>query len=532
MAEMISPSVLADCLRFATDWLNVYKKEINALNVYPVPDGDTGTNMHLTMQSVRRELDIIDTQRMDEVARAMSYGSLLGARGNSGVILSQFLKGFSDAVRDKSRLGAVDLVLAFERGAKSSYAAVMTPVEGTILTVAREAAEGGRRALELNPKLSALELLQAVFSAGQESLNRTPELLSVLRQANVVDSGGSGLMRLIEGIIAKLESRELPEAPSIEHFAAESFEPEEFGYCTEFLLEQVALPIEEMRALIAPFGDSLLVVGAEGFVKGHIHTDEPDELLATVSRHGRMVRSKVEDMAEQHTEILSLAGAAAKPQVPRTGMIAVVSGYGLIKVFRSLGARIISGGQTQNPSVQDIIDAARSLESADIIVLPNNKNVILAAEQAKTMLKEKTLHVVATRTLGQGLGAALAFDPEGDPLLLSKLMLEAGDRVLTFEVTRASRDAIINKHELKSGETIGLRDDELIYHSGTPEEAVVTMLKNNYTTQEIVTIFSGPNVDRETLEHLEHQIRTALPQLEVEVHIGGPDLYDYLVTLE
>jgi DAK2 domain fusion protein YloV len=524
--------MLADAFRVATDWLDIYRDEVNALNVYPVPDGDTGTNMHLTLQSVRRELDTSDSNRMGDVARAISYGSLLGARGNSGVILSQLLKGFAEIIRPKSEVDGRTLVEALERASKTAYGAVMKPVEGTILTVARESAEGARAALRRDARLSPHAVLEAAVAAGRHSLVRTPDLLPVLKQAGVVDSGGAGFLHVLDGFLASLDNRPLPERPKVEGYAAESFESEEFGYCTEFLMDGVTMPVEQVRELVAPFGDSLLVVGAEGFVKGHIHTDEPDALLATVARHGRMVRSKVEDMTAQHTEILAAAGAASRTDTPPTALVAVVSGYGLVRVFRSLGARIVSGGQTQNPSVQDIVDAARSVESDDVIVLPNNKNVIMASEQAKSIIEGKRLHVVRTRTLGQGLGAALAFRPDAPAEELEGEMLAAAKRVTTIEVTRASRDASIDGRDVRAGEIIGLRDDVLTHSGGTPEEALIEMLKDAYTDQEIVTIFTGPNVEADSTEALTERINHELPQVEVEVHAGGPDLYDYLATIE
>jgi uncharacterized protein len=531
-AGKLNSEKLAECFIYATDWLGVYKEETNALNVYPVPDGDTGTNMHLTMQSVRRELDIADDSKMSEVARAISYGSLLGARGNSGVILSQLLKGFTETIRDLSDISAAQLTSALERAAQMGYAAVMKPVEGTILTVARETAEGARKALTQDGSLSVSGLLNAALEAGRVSLANTQNLLPVLKQAGVVDSGGAGFLHVLTGVLAKLEGTPLPEAPVIENYAQQGFENEEFGYCTEFLLENAVKTAPEIREMVQEFGDSLLVVGSEGFVKGHIHTDDPDGLLATVARYGKMVRSKIEDMSEQHTEILSMAGAASRVDVDPTGVVAVVSGYGLVKVFRSLGVRIISGGQTQNPSVQDILDAARSVESDDVIVLPNNKNVIMAAQKAAELSTDKRLHVLPTKTLGQGLGAALAFMATSSVAELLPAMQEGANKVLTFEVTQASRTATLDGRDIQEGETIGLRDDTLIYNGGTPEEAVVEMLKGSYTAQEIVTIFTNASVSPETAEGLVSRINAALPQLGVEVRTGGPDLYDYLVTME
>ncbi len=527
----LTPADLAQMLRYATDWLGVYREEVNALNVYPVPDGDTGTNMHLTMQSVRRELDTADVSSMAGVARAISYGALLGARGNSGVILSQLLKGFAEVIKDRTEIDAPTLIRAFDAAQKSGYGAVMKPVEGTILTVARGIAEGARG------DTVDMVLENALFR-GQELLDQTPEMLPALKQAGVIDSGGQGYLYIVQGMLAELRGDELPEAPEITQYAAQSFENEAFGFCTEFLMSEATRPIEDIRELVSPFGDSLLVVGAEGYVKGHIHTNEPDELLATVGRYGRMLKTKVEDMSEQHTEILGMAGATARAEeeLPPSGLVAVANGYGLVKLFRSLGARIVSGGQTANPSVQDIVDAVRSVSAERVIVLPNNKNVLMAAERAMELMEGRAV-VVPTRTLGQGMGAALAFQPDVPADELKEAMTEAAGAVTTFEVTRASRTTNITTKKgetlaIAEGDVIGLQDDELVQAGGGPEDSVLKMLEDAYAGQEIITVFGGPQKSQADLDALAGRIGQQFASAEVEAHAGGPDLYDYLVTLE
>ncbi|MFC4454948.1 DAK2 domain-containing protein [Deinococcus sonorensis] len=527
----LSPAQLAQAMRYATDWLGVFREQVNALNVYPVPDGDTGTNMHLTMQSVRRELDTAPDTSMAAVAKAISYGALLGARGNSGVILSQLLKGFADHIRDCSSIDAARLRGALQAAQKAGYGAVMKPVEGTILSVARGLAEGASG--------DTVDLvLENALLAGQAALDHTPEQLPVLKQAGVVDSGGQGYLYVVQGMLASLRGDALPAAPEVSSYAQEHFEHEEFGYCTEFLMEHATLPIEQIRELVAPFGDSLLVVGAEGFVKGHIHTNEPDDLLATVARHGRMLKTKVEDMSEQHTEILSQAGSAARAEeeLPASGLVAVASGYGLVKLFRSFGARIVSGGQTANPSVQDIVDAVRSVSAERVIVLPNNKNVLMAAQKASELLEGRAI-VVPTRTLGQGIGAALAFNPQAETEVLSQEMQQAATQVSTFEVTRASRSTSVTtprgeELHIQDGDVIGLQDDELVHAGGSPEDAVLSMLTRAYSGQEIITVFVGPNVSPEQQQQLQERLGEEFQMAELELHQGGPDLYDYLVTLE
>jgi DAK2 domain fusion protein YloV len=531
----LKPADLAQMLRVATDWLGVYREQVNALNVYPVPDGDTGTNMHLTMQSVRRELDTCDESSMASVARAISYGALLGARGNSGVILSQLLKGFAEVVREKPTVDAAALAAAFQAAQKAGYGAVMKPVEGTILTVARGVADGANGPRE-RETVDAV-LAQALFE-GQRLLDQTPEMLPALKQAGVIDSGGQGYLYVVQGMLAALRGDALPEAPEVTAYAGQQFENEEFGYCTEFLMSESTKPIEEIRELVSPFGDSLLVVGAEGYVKGHIHTNDPDALLATVGRYGKMLKTKVEDMAEQHTEILGMAGAAsrAEEELPNAGLVAVASGYGLVKLFRSLGARVVSGGQTANPSVQDIVDAVRSVSAEKVLILPNNKNVLMAAEKAMELMEGRAV-VVPTRTLGQGVGAALAFNPDADAESLKAAMEEAAARVTTFEVTRASRTTNITTKEgvtldIAEGDVIGLRDDELVQAGGSAEDSVLHMLNRSYEGQEVITVFGGPQKTQADLDALAERLGHAFPLAEVEAHAGGPDLYDYLVTLE
>ncbi|PZA07069.1 MULTISPECIES: DAK2 domain-containing protein [unclassified Meiothermus] len=533
MPERLSPAELAQAFRYATDWFAVYLEEINALNVYPVPDGDTGTNMHLTLQSLRRELDMVDTTRMAEVARAISYGSLLGARGNSGVITSQILKGFSEAIKKAEALTPQTLVEALEEGTRTGYKAVMKPVEGTILTVARYASEGARNALEEGAN-SLEAVLSRALEQGRLGLAETPKLLPVLQQAGVVDAGGAGYLHILEGLHGFLLGLPLPEPPKVEKYAQTQFVQEDFGYCTEFLMEGVRVPIEEIRQAVSSFGDSLLVVGAEGYVKGHIHTNDPDALLSAVARYGKMVRTKVEDMSLQHTEILGMAGAAEEAPPP-TGLVVVAAGWGLVKAFRSLGARVVAGGQTANPSVQDILDAIKSLPNPHVIVLPNNANVLMSAQQAAKLAEEegKHIHVLPTKTMGQGLAAAVMYQPDMEPTELLGDMEKAMNRAVTLEVTRASRDATIENLEVKEGQPIGLKDDKLALVAATPEEALLGLVRlAKDASHEIMTLFHGPTVEKPGLEALAEQISRAFPDLSLEIHPGGPDLYDYLAVLE
>lgn len=523
----ISARELSRAFIFATQWLGVFVEEVNALNVYPVPDGDTGTNMHLTMQSVRRQLSELRTVNMVGVAHALSYGSLLGARGNSGVILSQVLKGFAEAIKELRELGGEDFADALVSGAAMAYGAVMKPVEGTILTVVREAGEAANSAKRGKP----LEVLNAALEAGKEALERTPDQLPILKQAGVVDAGGLGVLRLLEGVIGFFEGRDLPPPPRVEKRAQLQFEEEEFGFCTEFLLADVDVPTQEIQQLVAPYGDSLLVVGAEGFVKGHIHTQEPEKLLAEVGRFGRMIRSKVEDMSEQHSEILADVNLA-EGEGPTSAAVAVASGYGLTKVLRSLGVRVVGGGQTDNPSVQDIADAVRSVGASSVIVMPNNKNVIMAAERVAELVPEKEVRVVPTRTLGQGLAAAVTFNESLPADVLVDEMKAAAEATVTLEITTASREAEIDGVAVSEGQAIGLVDGVLAAAAHGYEEALLSLLRVHAQDHDIASLFHSAEVSAERARSLVERIESSYPDMELDLHAGAPDLYPYLMVLE
>jgi len=511
-----APEELAEAFRFATDWFGVYVEELNALNVYPVPNGDTGTNMHLTLQSARRELDLADTSRMPEVARAIAYGSLPGARGNSGVILSQILKGFSEAIRKKEVLDAETLKEALRLGAETGYRAVMRPVEGTILTVARAAGEGARGGwLERRP---GKRLGGGPGGPGQDP--RTPSRPQAGRGSG---RRGSGVRALSGG-----DPRLRPGASPARAPQGGALRPDRLrhrGVRLLHLMEGVEVPTEKIREAVAPFGDSLLVVRAEGYVKGHVHTDDPDGLLATVARFGRMVRTKVEDMTEQHAEILAMAGLLEEAPPP-AGLVAVALGHGVARAFRSLGARVVAGGQTRNPSVEDLLSAIRSLPNPKVILLPNNPNVFMAAEEAAKLAREagKEVHVLKTRTIGQGLAAAVPYEPEE----LLPEMAEAMEGAVTLEVTWAGRDAEVDGLKVLKDEPIGLLDGRLVLVGKTPEEVLEGLVRLAQEGKEVLTLFLGPNTPKEAAEAVVQKF----PELAVEILPGGPDQYAYLGVLE
>jgi uncharacterized protein len=525
-AQLVAKDI-AKAFLYATDWLGVYVDEVNALNVYPVPDGDTGTNMHLTMQSVRRQLLDENPKTMQEVAHALSYGSLLGARGNSGVILSQVLKGFSESIKGHLTLTAPDIRAALQSATKSAYAAVMKPVEGTILTVVRMSADGADKGNAATP----LAVLRDAYEFGKDALEKTPEQLPMLKQAGVVDSGGLGFLRVLEGILAYFDGKDLPPPPKIEKRAQEQFEEQEFGFCTEFLLSNVSVPTSQIQELVKPFGDSLLVVGAEGFVKGHIHTEEPEQLLATVAKYGKMVRSKIEDMSQQHSEILANVDMT-HAEAPTSALVVVSDGYGITKVFRSLKARVIGGGQTNNPSVQDIADAVKSVGADNVIVMPNNKNIIMAAQRVAELVPEKQVAVLPTRTLGQGLAAAVLFDESKKPDELLSDMQDAADHAVTLEVTTASRSVTINDVEVTQGDFIGLANDTLEAAAKTPEDCLKQMLERRAEDYEIAILFYSTAVGEEKARAFAEELQETFEDMEIEVYSGAPDLYNYVMALE
>lgn len=529
MSDTLTAKQLSSAFIFATEWLGVHVEEVNALNVYPVPDGDTGTNMHLTMQSVRRELSEHPARDFPALSHALSYGSLLGARGNSGVILSQILKGFAEGIKSLTELGPGDLVESLQLGVKTAYAAVMKPVEGTILTVVRAVADAAEVGLTTHPK--ALDLLNHAIAEGHVALLHTPEQLPMLKEAGVVDSGGLGLLRLFEGLIGYFEKKELPPPPEVTVRAQQFFEEEEFGFCTEFLLADSTISANDIKELVEPYGDSLLVVGAEGFIKGHIHTEEPEKLLALVGRHGRMVRSKVEDMSEQHSEILA-DGQFSLEADHTTGLVAVANGYGITRVFRSFGARVVGGGQTDNPSVQDIVDVVNSIEAPEVIIMPNNSNIIMAAERAAELVTTKKITVLPTRTLGQGIAAGLVFNRDASIDNQFDELVEVMNEAKTLEITRASRDATVNGITVSEGEAIGLIDGELVTHATSFTTALADLLTQTASDYDIATVFHNSEIEEGEMDAIVAALSEQFPDLEFEVHAGAPELYPFLAVLE
>lgn len=526
-------------------------KKIDALNVFPVPDGDTGTNMNLSMTSGANEVKKTKSENISEVAQAFSKGLLMGARGNSGVILSQIFRGFAKGMENKSSLTTDDLAIAFDTGVQTAYKAVMKPVEGTILTVAKDAA---KKAVEVAVhEDDIIVMMEKVLQEAKASLKRTPDLLPVLKEVGVVDSGGQGLVTVYEGFLSALKGEELPEGidtvemedmVNAEHHKAQDFMDTsdiEFGYCTEFMVkfEDDKLkdnPFDEtaFRNELSEHGDSLLVVSDEEVVKVHVHTEYPGNVLTIGQRHGSLINMKIENMREQHTAIVGdkKDQKVAKEKV-NFGIVTVAMGSGLKNLFESLGATVvIEGGQTMNPSTQDITDAINKANAKNVIVLPNNKNIIMAAEQAAE-LAEVNVAVVPTKTIPQGISALLAFHPEEDLEANRDNMLEASSQVKTGQITYAVRDTQIDGITIENGNFMGIADGKIVTTHKERLEAVKQLFQEIITEDdEILTILSGEDVSEEEVTELVNFIEENYEDVEIEVHNGNQPIYSYIFSVE
>ncbi|KIL41130.1 hypothetical protein SD70_08805 [Gordoniibacillus kamchatkensis] len=572
--------------------LGNHAENVNALNVFPVPDGDTGTNMNLTLMSGVEELRRRPSAHLGKAAEALSKGLLMGARGNSGVILSQLFRGFAKYVHELESANAQQFAAALQNGVDTAYKAVVKPVEGTILTVSREAAKHGvqfaRRAGDI------LELMEEVLQHGKETLARTPDMLPVLKQVGVVDAGGRGLIYIYEGFVAAMRGDSTPlgiphVAPAEETisaqeaaFAARSLAAEahgdtghgpkraqtlmsadviEHGYCTEFMLHVVpgkmpGLVFDEtkFRRELGEYGDSLLVVADDELVKVHIHAELPGSVMNHAMKYGDLSRIKIENMRDQHAHIVmeetaenaeeaaygpAVGGEAQAVQnvaAPRKpfGFVAVAMGEGITDILTSVGVDVVlSGGQTMNPSTEDIVKAAAGIHADTVFVLPNNSNIVMAAQQAAHLLEDKQLVVIPSKTIPQGLAAVLAFQETADAEHNAAAMNAALGRVVSGQVTYAVRDTTIDGIEIKEGEYIGIRDGEIVASEPSLLDAAKKLLDAMLDeNSEIVTILSGADANPEETEQLAAYIAELAPAVEVEIHPGGQPLYAYIFSVE
>jgi uncharacterized protein len=520
----------------ASDWLDSQAERINALNVFPVPDGDTGTNMSMTLRAAAEALQALpDGVTAGEVAHTTYRAAMLGARGNSGVILSQLLSGFARALKDAQEMGPRDLAEALAQASDVAYAAVSRPVEGTILTVAREAARAAHEAAA-EPDADLVGVLERTLAAAGTAVAATPSQLEVLARAGVVDSGGEGFRVILEGAWLGLTGRSPEDAHRPPHTRAllEGLDHTEhgFGFCTELLLKETDLPASAVKSAMEELGDSVIVVGDTDLLRVHVHTERPGRALDFAVDHGTLCKIKVENMQLQHEAFSAASVSPATEQVSAIGVIAVAAGEGLKKVFRSLGAEVVEGGQTMNPSVQDILSLVQSCGYREVVILPNNTNIVLTARQVQE-LTPHTIEVVPTESVPQGIGALIAFNFDADLSTNVNAMLRAARAVRTVEVTRAVRDAEVDGLTVRSGDWLGIFDGHVVTVADTAEAAGLEAIEHaRLETLEVVTIYYGVDTTQPAARHLADQVRAARPGLEVDVVPGDQPHYPYVVSLE
>lgn len=515
------------------------KNIVDSLNVFPVPDGDTGTNMNLTVQAAIKEINNLKESSIGKIAEAVANGSLMGARGNSGVILSQLFRGLYKGLDNASRIDTQMIAEAFKSATDTAYKAVMKPVEGTILTVARETSE---RAMATYIEYEdAVLFLEDLIKQAKDTLSRTPEMLKVLKQADVVDAGGKGLVYLLEGALASLKGVEIKQenTGSIKIVETEqelnAFTSEDeilFAYCTEFIIKNPKKSHEEFLSIIHDKGDSIVCVGDENIIKVHIHTNNPGQILNMAVKYGELIKIKIDNMKEQFREKYKNAPSKIEEK-KEYGFVSIGMGEGIEKVFTDLNVdSFISGGQTMNPSTEDILAAANKVNAENVIVLPNNSNIILAATQAKEM-SEKNLHVIPSKSIPQGIAAMLAFKEDNSIEENISSMSEAVTEVKTGQITYAVRDTVFNDMEIKKDEIIALYDGEIVTHGENPEDQAVELVKKMVDKDSfLITLFYGENIDKNTVKNLKSRIEEVAEECDVEIIYGGQPLYYYIISVE
>jgi len=537
----------------AANYLEHNKQLLNDLNVFPVPDGDTGTNMFLTIVSAVKEVTSTQSDTVGVLTKAMGTGALKGARGNSGVILSQIFRGFAQSVPvDKAELTAEDFGKAIQKGVEAAYKAVMKPKEGTILTVAKGMALEAERQIKAKADLSAL--LDAVIEEGQAVLNKTPEMLPVLKEAGVVDAGGAGLLTIYKGFKMALDGEEIVDELALSKPVVVVNTPAsartdistadiEFMYCTEFFVTELKKEaddevIDALRNFLQKIGDSIVVVGDPELIKVHVHTNTPDKALGYALKLGELSRIKIENMKEQHNSIIEFDEETpvvpAKPQ-KAIAIVSVCAGDGLGAIFKDYNVdELVSGGQSMNPSAEDIRKAVDAAPSNEVIVLPNNKNIILAAEQANA-LTDKNIHVIPTKSFPQGLSAVLAFSAEASVEDNVEAMKEAISGVKSAQITTAVRDSKVvgQDFEVHDGEFIGLLEGNIVSHGETIEEAATELLKLMVTEDDsIISVYYGEEVSEEDAEAIAADFEETYDDLDVEVYAGKQPVYHYIISVE
>lgn len=532
--------------------LEAKKEFINELNVFPVPDGDTGTNMTLTILSAAKEVKALENPDMVAIAKAISSGSLRGARGNSGVILSQLLRGFTKEIREHKEIDTITLAKACERATATAYKAVMKPKEGTILTVAKGASQKAAELAETTEDLDTF--ISQVINYAQEVLEKTPEMLPVLKEAGVVDSGGQGLLEVMRGAYDAFQGKEIDYSAIEASAGTKMVKPSEqaeteikFGYCTEFIImlekEFTAKDETEFKAYLESIGDSIVCVADDDIVKIHVHTNDPGLAIQKALTYGQLSRMKIDNMREEHqerlikdAEKLAAQQAEAKKAEPRkeVGFIAVSIGEGMNEIFRELGADyIIEGGQTMNPSTEDMLNAIDQVNAEHIFILPNNKNIILAANQAQALTEDKDIIVVPSKTVPQGITAIINYMPDADAQTNLEAMIEGIGNVKTGQVTYAVRDTHIDDKEIHEGDIMGIGDSGILAVGQSVEETTKEMLAQLVDEDtELISLYYGQDVQEESAENFAQEIEDLYPDVDVDVHSGGQPIYYYVLSVE
>ena len=548
--EKINGLVLAEMIDLGSKNLAKNAEKINSLNVFPVPDGDTGTNMNLSMSSGAKETAANVVENIGELGKSFSKGLLMGARGNSGVILSQLFRGMSQHIADKKEIDAKEFAEAIQNGVSIAYKAIIKPVEGTILTVAREAAEAGVKAAE-NTK-SVVEVMEAIYAEAQASLKRTPDLLPILKEVGVVDSGGQGLVCVYQGFVAALKGEKIEGLEAVETNVVDmQFEddhdmdfmsPEDivYGFCTEFTVrldkEKKEFDEDKFRADMSKFGDSLLVISDSEYVKIHVHTETPGDVFNYGQQYGELIKIKSDNMREQHREVLrkqEAKQATTPKELKEQAMISISMGAGLSKVLTSMGVDyIVEGGQTMNPSTEDIMKAIKEVNAKNIFIFPNNKNIQLAAKQAAE-LAEENVFVVESKTAPQGLAAVMVYNPQAAAEENFANMQEVLSTVSTLEVTHAVRDTNIEGVEIKKDEFMGIRNGKIVVSNLSLNTVLEELLEKSLDEDsEIVTLYLGEESTEEYTDFLEQLIEEKYPDVEVELIESGQPVYPYIIGVE
>ena len=557
--KTINVDVLAKMFLAGAQNIEAKKDYINELNVFPVPDGDTGTNMSMTIMSAAKEVTALNKPAMKDLAKAISSGSLRGARGNSGVILSQLLRGFTKAIKEEKEIDVLALAAACQRARDTAYKAVMKPKEGTILTVASGIAT---KAAEMAEETDDLEVfIPAVIEHAQDVLNQTPEMLPVLKEAGVVDSGGQGLLEVIKGAYDAFLGKQIDYSviePStgvtVNKVNAEDTADIKFGYCTEFIILTEKEFTEddecEFKKFLSSIGDSIVCVADDDVVKIHVHTNDPGLAIQKALTYGQLSKMKIDNMREEHQEKLirdaeklaeqqaneEAAHEEKKPAEPRKamGFIAVSIGAGMNEIFKELGADyIIEGGQTMNPSTEDMLNAIDRVNADTVFILPNNKNIVLAANQAKSLVEEKEIIVIPTKTVPQGITAIINFMPDADAKTNEEAMLEEIKNVKTGQVTYAVRDTHIDDKEIHEGDIMGIGDSGILAVGKDLEETTKELIANLVDEDsELISIYYGEEVSEEDAEKFTEEITELYPDVDVDIQFGGQPIYYYVLAVE